>query len=81
MTGPSTVTLSCLASFRITSASATAHMPRFAALEGIAFAPSLGFLRGAILLLGFGGGLMNGGTNALVADISERDKVYSVSLE
>lgn len=39
-------------------------------LEGIAFAPSLGALRIAIIMTGFGGGIMNGGTNALVADIS-----------
>jgi len=39
-------------------------------LEGIAFAPSIGVLRIAIILTGFGGGIVNGGTNALVADIS-----------
>lgn len=43
-------------------------------LEGIAFAPSLGMLRIAILLIGFGGGIVNGGTNALVADISIENK-------
>jgi fucose permease len=41
----------------------------FFGLEGIAFAPSLGLLRSAILLIGFGGGIINGATNALVADI------------
>ncbi|HZI41496.1 MAG TPA: MFS transporter [Gemmatimonadaceae bacterium] len=39
-------------------------------LEGIAFAPSMTWLRIALLLTGFGGGIMNGGANALVADIS-----------
>jgi MFS family permease len=43
-------------------------------LEGIAFAPGLAMLRVAIVLIGFGGGVMNGGTNALVADISTEGK-------
>lgn len=42
----------------------------FVGLEGIAFAPSMAWLRSAILLIGFGGGIINGATNALVADIS-----------
>ena len=39
-------------------------------LEGIAFAPTPGLLGAAVLLIGFGGGAINGGTSALVADIS-----------
>jgi fucose permease len=39
-------------------------------LEGIAFAPSIGLLAVSAFLIGFGGGVINGGTNALVADIS-----------
>ena len=39
-------------------------------LEGIAFAPSMPWLRVALFLTGFGGGIINGGANALVADIS-----------
>jgi fucose permease len=39
-------------------------------LEGIAFAPSIAPLAVAVILIGFGGGVINGGTNALVADIS-----------
>jgi fucose permease len=39
-------------------------------LEGIAFAPSMAWLRSAVLIAGFGGGIINGGMNALVADIS-----------
>ena len=39
-------------------------------LEGIAFAPSMGWLRSAVLLSGFGGGIINGGMNALAADVS-----------
>ena len=40
-------------------------------LEGIAFASSIGMLRVAIAFIGFGGGIVNGGTNALVADMRE----------
>jgi fucose permease len=39
-------------------------------LEGIAFGPSIALLAVAAILIGFGGGVINGGTNALVADIS-----------
>jgi MFS transporter, FHS family, glucose/mannose:H+ symporter len=42
----------------------------FVGLEGIAFAPSMGALRIAVLVIGFGGGIVNGGVNALVADVS-----------
>jgi MFS transporter, FHS family, glucose/mannose:H+ symporter len=51
-----------------------------AGLEGIAFASSLAVLRSAILLIGFGGGIVNGGTNALVADISTDAKGASLNL-
>ena len=40
-------------------------------LEGIAFSSGLLFLQLSFFLIGFGGGALNGGTNALVADISE----------
>lgn len=49
-------------------------------LEGIAFAPGLPVLVGAIALIGLGGGVVNGATNALVADISEAGKGASLSL-
>lgn len=49
-------------------------------LEGIAFAPSLGWLRVAIVLIGLGGGIVNGGTNALVADISTEGRGAGLSL-
>ena len=48
-------------------------------LEGIAFAPSMAVLRIAVLLSGFGGGIINGGTNALVADISVEDRMAAVA--
>lgn len=40
-------------------------------MESIAFAPGLPALQAGFFLIGFGGGAINGGTNALVADISE----------
>jgi MFS transporter, FHS family, glucose/mannose:H+ symporter len=49
-------------------------------LEGIAFAPSLLWLRLSIVLVGVGGGVINGGTNALVADISEQGRTAGLSL-
>jgi len=49
-------------------------------LEGIAFAPSLAWLRVAVALIGFGGGIINGGTNALVADISSEGRSAGLSL-
>ncbi|HEY2856003.1 MAG TPA: MFS transporter [Gemmatimonadaceae bacterium] len=48
-------------------------------LEGIAFAPSMTVLRVSVLLSGFGGGIINGGTNALVADISVEDRMAAVA--
>jgi MFS family permease len=42
-----------------------------AGIEGIAFARSLFTLQASFLLIGFGGGVFNAGTSALVADISE----------
>ena len=49
-------------------------------LEGIAFAPSMGWLRAAVALIGFGGGIINGGTNALVADIATEGRTAGLSL-
>lgn len=51
-----------------------------AGLEGIAYAASLVWLRFAIVLVGFGGGIVNGGANALVADISEGGRTAGLSL-
>jgi FHS family glucose/mannose:H+ symporter-like MFS transporter len=48
-------------------------------LEGIAFAPSLAWLRASVVLSGFGGGIINGGTNALVADISSEGRTAGLS--
>lgn len=49
-------------------------------LEGIAFASSVVLLRTAVFLIGFGGGMINGATNALVADISEGERSAGLSL-
>ncbi|MGH7604376.1 MAG: MFS transporter [Gemmatimonadaceae bacterium] len=49
-------------------------------LEWIAFASSLATLRLAVLVTGFGGGIINGGTNALVADISVEDRSAKLNL-
>ena len=49
-------------------------------LEGIAFASAMSTLRIAIALIGFGGGIVNGGTNALVADISSEGKSANLNL-
>ena len=42
----------------------------FVGLEGMAFAPGLTGLQISVLLIGIGGGALNGGTNAMVADVS-----------
>lgn len=52
----------------------------FAGFEGIAFSPSLDLLRVSIFIFGFGGGAINGATNALVSDISGTDKGANLSL-
>ncbi len=49
-------------------------------LEGIAFAPSYGWLVPAIVATGIGGGIVNGGTNAVVADISQEGRSAGLSL-
>jgi len=51
-----------------------------AAFEGLAFADSFFLLQVSILVLGFAGGIINGATNAVVADISSEDKGANLSL-
>lgn len=48
-------------------------------LEGIAFAPTVGLLAGAAFLIGFGGGIVNGAANALVADINPSGRAAGLS--
>ena len=52
----------------------------FVGFEGIAYAPSHSLLKISIFLFGLGGGAINGATNALVSDISEKDKGANLSL-
>jgi len=51
-----------------------------AGLEWIAFASSMTSLRFAVLVIGLGGGVINGGTNALVADISSDGRAANLNL-
>jgi FHS family glucose/mannose:H+ symporter-like MFS transporter len=48
-------------------------------MEGIAYADTLTILNFSVFLIGFGGGVLNGATNALVADISDETKGASLS--
>jgi MFS transporter, FHS family, glucose/mannose:H+ symporter len=50
------------------------------ALEGIAFANKKIWVQFFILLIGFGGGMLNGATNALVADVSAGERGAKLSL-
>jgi FHS family glucose/mannose:H+ symporter-like MFS transporter len=52
----------------------------FAGFEGIAFSPSKGLIILFILVIGFAGGVINGATNAVVADISTTNKGAALSL-
>ena len=52
----------------------------FAGFEGIAYASSLSVLKICIFIFGFGGGVVNGATNAVVADISDVNKGANLSL-
>ena len=52
----------------------------FAGFQGIAFASTLGILQLSVFSFGFGGGAINGATNAAVADISAESKGANISL-
>jgi MFS family permease len=49
-------------------------------LEGIAFAKNIDAVKFYIFLIGFGGGMLNGATNALVADVSAGERGAKLSL-
>lgn len=51
-----------------------------AGLEGLAFCGSKGLVQLLVFLIGFGGGVLNGGANALAADVSEGDRGAKLSL-
>jgi fucose permease len=48
-------------------------------LEATAFAPSVAILSGAVLLIGFSGGLLNGAVNALTADVSTEQRAATLT--
>lgn len=48
--------------------------------QGIAYAASLNILKVCIFLFGLGGGMINGATNAVVADISAENKGANLSI-
>lgn len=52
----------------------------FAGLEVMAFANEFYLLQIAVFVIGFGGGALNGGTNALVSDISSEGRSANLSL-
>jgi MFS family permease len=52
----------------------------FAGFQGIAYASSLTVLRLCVFIFGFGGGVINGATNASVSDISLENKGANMSL-
>lgn len=52
----------------------------FAGFQGIAYASTLGLLKLSIYFIGVGGGVINGATNAVVADISEKNKGANLSI-
>lgn len=49
-------------------------------LEGMAFAPTKSAIQVFVFLIGFGGGVLNGATNALAADVSEGERGAKLSL-
>lgn len=52
----------------------------FLGFEGIAYSSSLFLLKVAVFVFGFGGGVLNGATNAMVSDISVKAKGANLSL-
>lgn len=59
---------------------AAACVGMFLGFQAIAFADSLSVLKAAIFLFGLCGGVINGTTNAIIADISEEHRGASLSL-
>ncbi len=57
-----------------------ACLAMFAGFEGLAYSNSHEALRGFVFLFGFGGGIINGATNAVVSDISDIHKGANLSL-
>jgi len=57
-----------------------ACLAMFAGFEGIAYSHSIDLLKICIYIFGVGGGVINGATNAVVADISKEHKGANLSL-
>jgi len=49
-------------------------------LEGIAYSESLFLLKSSVFIIGFGGGILNGSTSALVSDISDGNRGANLSI-
>ena len=49
-------------------------------LEGIAFGESLFLIKSSVFIIGFGGGILNGSTSALVSDISNGNRGANLSV-
>ena len=49
-------------------------------LEGIAYSESLFLLKSSVFIIGFGGGILNGSTSALVSDISDGNRGANLSV-
>ena len=49
-------------------------------LEGIAYSENLFFLKSSVFIIGFGGGILNGSTSALVSDISDGNRGANLSI-
>lgn len=49
-------------------------------LELVAFGASMAIIRAGVVLIGVGGGVLNGGTNGVVADTAESGKAANLSL-
>ena len=52
----------------------------FAGFQGIAYSGSMNILKACVFLFGVSSGVLNGAANALVADISEKNKSANLSL-
>ncbi|HEY0731037.1 MAG TPA: MFS transporter [Chitinophagaceae bacterium] len=57
-----------------------ASLGMFAGFEGIAFSETLFILQVCIFIIGLSGGIINGATNALVSDISDKNKGANLSI-
>lgn len=58
----------------------TSGLFMFVGFQGIAYAYTVGILKICVFLFGVAGGAINGSSNAVVSDVSERNKSASLSL-